>query len=75
MLFAVRAELAVPWTKPVGVEIDLSDPVPTLLDQTGTGVATAFGDSSAQFLPADIDAKTMRLLLQVGDGEIIDRDW
>ena len=75
MLFAVRAELAVPWTKPVGVEIDLSDPVPTLLDQTGTGVATAFGDSFAQFLPADIDAKTMRLLLQVGDGEIIDRDW
>ena len=72
MLVAVRPELAVPWTKPVDVEIDLADPVPSLIDRTGKGVATAFGDGSTRFLPADTGSKKMRLLLQVADGEIME---
>ena len=32
MLVAVRPELAVPWTQPVDVAIDLADPIPTLLN-------------------------------------------
>ena len=55
------------WTKPGGLELNADDPIAALGD-IGDEFPVSFMDGFVRKLPADIDPKTLKLLIQHNDG-------
>ncbi|WP_254508759.1 DUF1559 family PulG-like putative transporter [Anatilimnocola floriformis] len=75
MTVTLPAESAVIWTKPDDWNFDPKDPAAGLLDGKRTKFLTAFCDGSVRTLPATIDRKDLRRLVQMNDGEVIDNRY
>ena len=72
-LLAVLAgpETADVWTKPGGLDFDPKDPIKSLGTISGKTILVLLGDGSIRELDKEIDAKTLRCLIQNADGEPI----
>jgi len=62
------------WTKPEDVELVENDPVSPLLDKAAKGFHACMCDGAARFFSATTAAKTVRALLTIDGGEIIEQD-
>ncbi|MEZ6065063.1 MAG: hypothetical protein R3B90_05010 [Planctomycetaceae bacterium] len=60
------------WTKPGGLEFNADNPIEALGD-IGESFLAVFMDGSAQSIPADVDATTLKNLLQHSDGTPVQR--
>lgn len=74
-ILAVEADKAVPWSKPEDLPYDPSKPLPMLGGLTPGGFNAAFCDGSVHFIKKDIDPKTLHLLIQRNDGQVIPGDF
>jgi hypothetical protein len=72
-LMVVEAASAVPWTKPDDLVYDAKKPLPKLGGAFPEGFHAAFADGSVRLIGKDIDEKTLRALITVAGGEVIDR--
>lgn len=70
MVVEADAASAVPWTKPVDVEIDLADPAANLSTRNDGGFLSTFGDGSVRVIPA-LDVETLKALFTRGGGEVV----
>jgi len=72
LAIAAAPETATEWTKPGGLEFDAK----TCREALGTTEASLFfavmGDGAARPMPSDITAETLSLLIQIGDGQVVD---
>jgi hypothetical protein len=72
MVVTVKPELAVPWTKPEGLELDPSQAA-EILGGDPNGFLGLFGDGSTKTLDPKMDPETLKALLTVAGGETIDK--
>lgn len=75
MTVTLPAEAAVVWTKPEDWQFQPKDPTADLLDGKRTKVLAAFCDGSVRVIPADIDRQDLRRLVQMNDGEPINKQY
>jgi prepilin-type processing-associated H-X9-DG protein len=71
-LMFVEAAEGVPWSKPDDLPDDPAKPLPKLGGFFPDGFNAAFCDGSVHFLRATINEKTMRALITIAGGEVID---
>ncbi len=73
-IFAVRAggDKAVPWTQPADLVFDPENPIAALGAIPDQGFDVVFFDGRVATLPKDIDAATLRRLINPRDGEPVD---
>ena len=74
MSFTILAVLAGPetadvWTKPGGLDFDPENPIKSLGTIWGKAILILLADGSIRELDKEIDAKTLRCLIQFADGE------
>ncbi|QEG43543.1 DUF1559 domain-containing protein [Roseimaritima ulvae] len=62
---------AVPWTKPVDAEIDLTDPAANLSRRNGGGFLTTLGDGAVRDVPP-LNAERLKALFTRDGGEVIE---
>jgi prepilin-type processing-associated H-X9-DG protein len=62
------------WTKPDELELSPKGPPPKLGGVYSGGMHVLFGDGSVRYLRKEIDQKTLRDLIQVNDGNVINID-
>lgn len=72
MFVEVGADKAVPWTKPDDLPFNLDDPIAEMGDLAGDGFWAVFFDGYIRTIEKDIEAKTLRLLIQHSDSQVID---
>jgi prepilin-type processing-associated H-X9-DG protein len=72
-IMAVEAvgDVAVPWTKPADLEINLDDPLSGFVDGTRQGFNTLFADGSVRFIANAIDPNVFKALLTRNGGEVV----
>lgn len=75
MTVDVPAENAVVWTKPDDWRFDPAGPAEGLLDGKRKNFLAAFCDGSVRTLPAEIDGRDLRRLVQMNDGEVISKQY
>ena len=64
-------DLAVPWTKPdEGLSSEMFD-IKLLLGMYPNGTNIAFADGSTHFIPNSVDPETLRNLMKMNDGNIV----
>ncbi|MEZ6035044.1 MAG: DUF1559 domain-containing protein [Planctomycetaceae bacterium] len=73
MIVEASADKSVIWTKPEDVTIDDADPLHSIINQDAAGFAACLCDGSARFLSKTIDAATLKALLSINGGEVIDQ--
>jgi hypothetical protein len=74
-LLIVEAANAVTWTKPDELEFDAKKPLPKLGHQFPEGFLAAFADGAVRLLDhKKIDEATLRNLIQIADGNVVDWD-
>ena len=73
-LMIVEAPEAVEWTKPTDLSYDPKKPLPKLGNLTKKGFLVAFADGSAQLLKKDIKEATLRALITINGGEVVDQN-
>jgi hypothetical protein len=66
-------ENAVVWTKPADLRIDPKNPAKGLRRHQNKQLMALFMDGSAQFLPANINAKNLWAMITPDGGEVIER--
>ncbi len=66
---------AVPWTKPDDFTLDDMKPLEGLVDAEAEGFHAAFADGSVQWIPAAVDAATLKALITRGGGEVVRIDF
>jgi hypothetical protein len=71
-LMVVEAGEAVPWTKPDDLVYDAKKLVPKLGGAFPEGFHALFADGAVRLIKKDIDEKTLRRLITVAGGEVID---
>jgi hypothetical protein len=69
MVLETSDERAVDWTKPDDLAVDPKDSKAGVAGQHKRGFLAAFTDGSVQFLSHEVDAETMTLLFDRGDGQ------
>ncbi|MCH7725944.1 MAG: hypothetical protein IH991_05610, partial [Planctomycetes bacterium] len=74
LLVRAGSDKSVPWTKPVDVSFDSEDPLASLGEIPDTGIDVAMFDFRVRTLPKNIDAATLRKLIEPNDGEPVDLD-
>lgn len=74
MIVEASADKSVIWTKPEDVTIDEADPLHSIINQDAAGFAACLCDGSARFLSKTIDATTLKALLSINGGEVIDQN-
>lgn len=68
-----NADHAVPWTKPVDLEFDASQPFRGLGQLRPLGFNVLFADGSVQFLQNSIDPETLRAFITIDGREPVNR--
>ena len=66
------AETAEIWTKPGGLEVDLSEPKKSLGDTKDEPVLALIADGSVREIPADINDTLLANLIQPADGNVVE---
>jgi prepilin-type processing-associated H-X9-DG protein len=64
-------EMAVPWTKPADLEIDLDNPLSGLANGGRGGFNTLFADGSVRFIADAVDPSIFKALLTRDGGEVV----
>lgn len=68
----VEADQAVPWTAPVDLEFDIDGPLPRFSALHAGGFNALFADGSVRyFRKNELDDRTLRLFIQMNDGQPI----
>jgi hypothetical protein len=73
-LMIVEAAEAVEWTRPADLPYDPQKPLPKLGNLSSKGFLMAFADCSAHFIKKDIKEATMRALISINGGEVVDQN-
>lgn len=68
---AVEAGPPVEWSKPADIPYDPKNPLTKLEGPFANVMHTAHGDGSARAYPRDVPEKTLRLLIERNDGQVI----
>jgi beta-lactamase regulating signal transducer with metallopeptidase domain len=71
-LMLVEAKRDIPWTKPEDIPYDPNKPLPKLGGYFDNGFNAALADGSVRFLPYDIKENTLRALISMAGGEVIE---
>ncbi|MCA9050418.1 MAG: DUF1559 domain-containing protein, partial [Planctomycetaceae bacterium] len=71
MVLEANADRAVVWTKPDDLPFDPQDPANGLGTIRSVGFQAAMADGSVRLIPFDIDAETLKNLIQRNDGQPI----
>ncbi len=74
-ILIVEAAEAVPWTKPADLPYDPDKPLPRLGGLHPGGFNAAFCDGSVHFLKTTLKPRTLHLLIQCNDGNVIPEDF
>jgi prepilin-type processing-associated H-X9-DG protein len=70
-IMVVEAEEGVPWTKPDELEFDPQKDLPKFGKAFKGGFNVLFGDGSVRFLREGIDPQTLKALITMGGGEVV----
>jgi Protein of unknown function (DUF1559) len=70
-IIVVEAEEGVPWTKPDELEFDPQKAMPKFGKAHKGGFYVLFGDGSVRFLNESLDAQTMKALITMAGGEVV----
>jgi prepilin-type processing-associated H-X9-DG protein len=71
-ILAFEAEEPVEWTRPKEFAYDANKPLPKFGAFSRGGFNVLFADGSVRVIPSSTSEKTMRLLLQPADGEVVE---
>jgi hypothetical protein len=71
-MLAAEATEAVPWTKPDELLYDPAKPVPALGDPQAKSYSVVMANRSVVVVPRDLDEKTLRAMITIGDGIKVD---
>ncbi|HEY8506628.1 MAG TPA: DUF1559 domain-containing protein [Gemmataceae bacterium] len=68
-IMVIEGSEAVPWTKPEDIPFDPKGELPKLGGHYGDGAWAVFCDGAVHFIPATVNAETLRLLIMCNDGQ------
>lgn len=71
-VMAVEAGEAVPWTKPEDIPYQGGKPLPKLGGLFDGGFNLLLADGSVRFVPAGFDEDTLRHMITIADGQVVD---
>lgn len=71
IVLSVQPEKAVPWTKPGGFSLDPAKAAEILQNDGGKFLAL-YGDGSVRNISTQIEAETLKALLTISGGEVVD---
>ncbi len=74
MIVEASFDKAVIWTKPEDVLIDENNPLLSIIAKDSDGFTACLCDGSARFFSKGIDTQTLKALLSISGGEVIDSD-
>ncbi|WP_372722436.1 DUF1559 domain-containing protein [Novipirellula sp.] len=71
MVVETNRSIAVPWTKPADVEIDINNPLPQLGNTHQGGFHVLMADGAVRFLKTDIVLETLKALFTYSGKEVV----
>ena len=71
MVVESPAELAVPWTKPSDLDVDVENLIGTIFGWDREGLNALFADGSVRYLASTIDLEILKALLTRNGGEVV----
>ncbi|WP_442510948.1 DUF1559 domain-containing protein [Novipirellula sp. SH528] len=71
MVVETNRSIAVPWTKPADVEIDINNPLPQLGNTHQGGFHVLLADGSVRFVTKEIAVETLKALFTYNGKEIV----
>jgi hypothetical protein len=73
MVLETRSDVAVAWTQPKDVSVNLDTPKTNLFDAKRLGFNALMGDGAVIFLKKDLNNMTLKSILTAQGGETVKR--